>query len=320
MLWLPLCQIKSLGDNMNVKTEERLNTMSSQLVLGADEGEKLFRIIFESNTDAVLVSDSEGIVRLTNCKAEQLFNLPAEKIIGHKMQFLCDSNGSREVNISRSGKDAGIAEVRSIEVKLSDGRPLHISTFRDITELVRLREEMRALTFVDDLVDLCNRRGFFLLAHQQLKLANRTKKGLCLLLITVDNYKQVNEKYGQQAGNRLLVQFAEILKDTFRTSDIIARISENMFAVLAVEAQVCSTDAMATHLLDKLEIYNAKVGSDSDRLLASMGTAYHYSESPAPSIDGLLQHAELQLYRQKRGKRQSALLWYLEQDNGSTTS
>jgi diguanylate cyclase (GGDEF)-like protein len=296
---------------MNTKTGELPERISSQLSLDIEERERLFHSIFEFSADAILVSDSDGIIRLVNRNAEHLLNLPSEQILGGKMQLPITSNQSKEISVLRPGKDTGIVEIHTAEIELNN-RILHVSMLHDITEIVRLREELRALTFVDDLVDLCNRRGFFILAQQQLKLANRTKKGLYLFLINVDNFKQVNETHGQQAAGILIVQAAQILKDTFRKSDIIARVSEETFAVLAIEAQSGSTDVIGKHLQANLEKYNATV-SPEHALLASMGTAYYDPEHPC-SIDTLFGYADMLLYRQKSGIRKSALLWYLEQD------
>ena len=298
---------------MNVKTEERHTKLSGQLTLETEKKERLFRLIFESNPDAILISDKEGFVRLVNHKAAQVLNLPEENIIGRKMHLFCNVNGSREITITRPGKDTGIAEIRSAEINIGDNQPLHVANLRDITELVRMREELRALAFVDELVGLCNRRGFMVLAEQQVKLANRTQRGLYLLLISVDNYKHVSNTQGEQAGNKLLIQFAKILKDTFRNTDIIARVGEDTFAILAIEAEAGSSEIMAHRLIHKLETYNAKAGANGSTLLASMGTAYHQPKYPG-SLEALLQQADLQICGYQSGKRKSALLWYMGQD------
>jgi diguanylate cyclase (GGDEF)-like protein len=299
---------------MEVKIAEHQKKKSYQPLLETNEKEELCRLIFECSADAIIVSDRQGTIRLLNHNVERFFDLPADQILGRRFLLSSNSGETKEVTTSRPGKDTSITEIRSTEIK-QHGETLYASTFRDITELVRLREELRALVLVDDLVNLCNRRGFFMLAEQQLRLANRTKKGLYLILISLDNYKSANGTSDQEAGNRLLVQTAAILKDTFRKSDIIARISEDIFAIMATEAQPNSADIMARRLLDNLEKYNAKV-SPTDKLLASMGVACYDPENHC-SLDELLSLADMQLYRQKRGERKSALLWYLAQTNGA---
>jgi diguanylate cyclase (GGDEF)-like protein/PAS domain S-box-containing protein len=297
-----------------VKLKEPSEVISDPVQITPNEMNELFQLVFKSNTDGILVSDTEGRIVLLNCNAEQFFNLSAEKILGRRLRLQNKINESNEVNILRPGKDPGIAEIRSIEVKV-ESRIYRISAFHDITELVRVREELRSLSLVDDLVNLCNGRGFFTLGQQQIKLSNRTGRGFYLFLANIDNYKKVTEKHGQQMGNRLIIQAAKILKDTFRTSDIVARISEETFAILAIEAEPESLDTMAKRLLSNLEIYNAAAGPDQS-VLASMGTA-HYNPAHPCSIDELMAFADMLLYGQKRGQQKSALLWYLEKENHS---
>jgi len=108
-----------------------------------------------------------------------------------------------------------------------------VVTFLDITERKRANEEIRMLAISDALTELYNRRGFITLAEQQIKRANRIKKALALFFIDIDGLKVVNDIRGHEEGDRLLINAANILKQTFRESDIIARIGGDEFAVLA---------------------------------------------------------------------------------------
>jgi diguanylate cyclase (GGDEF)-like protein len=302
---------------LNTKTEDRPVEDAVAECSESDEKEKLFRLIFDSNIDAIFVADEYGSVKLLNRKAEQFIGLPAEKILGRTLKFLRNPRASHEIRVSRKGEEAIIAELRSLKAKMPDSQLLYISTLRDITELVRLREEMSGLNFMDDLVGLCNRRGFFVLAQQQLKLAERTRQGVYLLLLRLDNYDHINTVNGEQAGKKLLVRFAAVLKNTFRASDIMARISDNVFAVIAIGAKPDSTDSMAGHLSKNLEFYNEKIVDDDSRLLASMGTAYYFPEQQC-SLDQLFGQADSQLYVNDIGNRKSALLWCLMREKACT--
>ncbi|MBI2495958.1 MAG: diguanylate cyclase, partial [Candidatus Omnitrophica bacterium] len=88
----------------------------------------------------------------------------------------------------------------------------------------RMQTILRSLSLVDELTHLYIRRGFLNLATQHLKLAQRTKRGLSLAFIDLDGLKQINDTLGHHEGDCALVETAEILKRTFRSSDIMARI------------------------------------------------------------------------------------------------
>ena len=89
----------------------------------------------------------------------------------------------------------------------------------------------------DELTGLYNRRGFFNVAEQQIRLAFRMKKELLLFFIDLDHFKKINDEYGHRAGDQALVDLTGILKATFRDSDILGRVGGDEFVVMAFEAQ-----------------------------------------------------------------------------------
>ena len=94
-------------------------------------------------------------------------------------------------------------------------------------------EALLALSLTDELTGLYNRRRFFVLTEQCLKVAVRTKKRSLLLFIDMDDLKWINDHYGHNEGDQALIDLANILKKTFRESDIIARIGGDEFVVLS---------------------------------------------------------------------------------------
>ncbi len=118
---------------------------------------------------------------------------------GQLFRFRVYRDQPREIEIVRPGKDTRVAEMRTVKTQLPSGE-LFVSSLHDITELVRLREELRAVAFIDELTGLCNRQGFFTLAHQQLKIASRTRKWLFLLLAEQHVERDVETDDEQHTG------------------------------------------------------------------------------------------------------------------------
>lgn len=181
------------------------------------------------------------------------------------------------------------------EIEFFDG------AIEDITELHRAEQALRTLSLMDDLTGLDNRRGFLLLAEQQLKLADRTKKGLLLVFCGLDGLKSTNDNLGHAEGDQVLIATAQVLKSTFRESDIIGRIAGDEFAVLAVEASSAGPEALAARLQESVEAFNAK-GHRPWKLSLSVGIARYDPESPC-SLDALLSRADSLMYEHKRSKR-----------------
>lgn len=161
-------------------------------------------------------------------------------------------------------------------------------------------EELRALSLVDDLTGLNNRRGFLALAQQQIKLARRNKRELVLLFVDMDDFKQINDRHGHQQGDVALQRAAKVLRSTFRDSDIIARLGGDEFVVLAADT---GTSASIVHRLrQELAERNGKDGF-AYTLSFSIGAARFDPEDP-PTIEELLNTADAMLYEQKRQRRQ----------------
>ena len=162
----------------------------------------------------------------------------------------------------------------------------------------QMQEELRSLSLIDDLTGLNNRRGFLLLAQQQLKLAKRTTQPLLLLMADVDKLKAINDTWGHQEGSLALIDTARVLTGTFRESDIIARLGGDEFAVLAIKVTSDNTAAITTRLQEKLKALNAQ----ADRrytLSLSVGVAL-YEATQAASIKELMAQADASMYEQKR--------------------
>jgi diguanylate cyclase (GGDEF)-like protein len=164
----------------------------------------------------------------------------------------------------------------------------------------RREEDLLFLSLIDGLTGLYNRRRFFVLTEQYLKVAIRKKKKLLLLFIDLDDLKRINDCYGHNEGDRALIDLANILKKTFRESDIIARIGGDEFVVLAESADE-KGEKLITRLDESLKDYNAK-SSTGYILSINVGTAQFDPEHPI-LIDELLSKADASMYAQKLRKR-----------------
>jgi two-component system cell cycle response regulator len=178
---------------------------------------------------------------------------------------------------------------------------LLVRSIRYAIERHRAQMALRSLSLIDELTSLYNRRGFLNLAEHQLKLARRTKRGLLLIFADLDDLKQINDTFGHKEGDLALIESANILKQTFRSSDIIARVGGDEFVVLALETSEANVEAIYARLQSNLDAHNAE-GSRPYILSISTGTAYYTPES-SYTIDELLTRADKLMYEQKIHKK-----------------
>lgn len=176
-------------------------------------------------------------------------------------------------------------------------------------KLEQLTRELQELSIVDPLTELNNRRGFFYLAEQQLALARRQKKQVVLLYADLDDFKRINDTLGHQQGDLVLKETAEILRTTFRSSDIVARFARlggDEFVVLILEPSVTSPDALISRLDANVKEFNDR-GERPYRISLSIGAAVFSPDAPC-SIDELLSQADQMMYRDKNLKKSKGLI------------
>jgi diguanylate cyclase (GGDEF)-like protein len=168
-----------------------------------------------------------------------------------------------------------------------------------ITERYRMDEKLYTLSITDELTGLYNRRGFFALAEQQLKMSKRLKRDALLLSADMDNLKEINDTLGHKEGDLALIDTANILRESFRESDIIARIGGDEFVVLQIENIDVDSNMLTNRLQNNLEIHNT---SRNKKLSVSIGIIRCEPECPY-SIEELLIEADKLMYKQKRNKQ-----------------
>ena len=167
-------------------------------------------------------------------------------------------------------------------------------------------DNYRSLALVDPLTNLFNRRGFHILVGQQLKIADRQQKGMLLLYVDLDGLKQLNDRFGHQAGDTALTDAADILRGTFRKSDIIARIGGDEFVVLALETSWESTDILTFRLQETLRRHN-RITKQFHTLSFSVGFSYYDPKNPS-SIEELIEKADRYMYEEKQGRQMKQML------------
>jgi diguanylate cyclase (GGDEF)-like protein/PAS domain S-box-containing protein len=175
--------------------------------------------------------------------------------------------------------------------------PLYfISQIEDITERKAMEDELARLATMDELTGLLNRRGFLAVAEPLARMAERNQQGMALLYIDLDNLKRINDEHGHMAGDQALIALADLLRGTFRDSDVLARWGGDEFVVLLPDDRL-----RATVWLDRLR---ELAGRDPrfSQLSFSVGVAVYEWEQLA-SIDALIHQADAAMYKQKMSKR-----------------
>jgi diguanylate cyclase (GGDEF)-like protein len=159
------------------------------------------------------------------------------------------------------------------------------------------------MSVTDELTGLHNRRGFFTLAEQQLKLANRQNNKIYMLYADLDNLKSINDKHSHRDGDTALIETAGLLRNTFRNSDIVSRIGGDEFVVIPIGTTEDGAMIATSRLYENLAVLNEESKRDYT-LSISIGLSCYDPEQPS-SIDELLSKADKSMYEQKMKKKNS---------------
>lgn len=186
-------------------------------------------------------------------------------------------------------------------VRQEDGTPVHfIFQIQDITERKRFEAALQNLSLIDELTGLYNRRGFMAVTAQHLAAIRRNKKVPVILYADLDGLKKINDSLGHQAGDGAIIQTAEILKDTFRTSDIVARLGGDEFVVLAAIDKDESANSLTDRLQLRFELFNEQSNAPY-KLSISVGVMHFDVDDD--SIEEVTARADLNMYEDKRRKQ-----------------
>ncbi len=165
----------------------------------------------------------------------------------------------------------------------------------------RLTEQLRTMSAIDKLTGVYSRSRFETLTHQQLRVANRAGRKMLLLFVDLDNLKRINDCLGHKTGDQALIDAAGILKQTFRTPDVIGRMGGDEFAVLAIDSSDTDEDTLCMRLQHNVEAHNDREHR-SYELSLSVGITCYDPATPC-SLDKLVERADRLMYRQKMTHR-----------------
>jgi diguanylate cyclase (GGDEF)-like protein len=199
-----------------------------------------------------------------------------------------------------------------VDLRVADGRIIRsqcavlpgggrMLTYADVTDLVRNAEELERLATIDGLTGICNRRHFMVLAEAEWSRFQRYHRPLSLLLVDIDHFKSINDRFGHDAGDRAIAHVADLCKDGKRGTDIVARVGGEEFVVLLPEADLAQAEQVAQRLHRKLADHPLVAGSGREAMTLSIGVSE--ATLSMSGIDALMKAADEALYLAKSSGR-----------------
>jgi diguanylate cyclase (GGDEF)-like protein/PAS domain S-box-containing protein len=285
-----------------------------------EEDLRIAAATFESH-ESLLVTDANAVILRVNHAFTELFGYSAEEAVGQTprilksdrhepafyaalwQQLLSVGKWQGEIWNRRKNGDVFPEWLVISAVHNDEGLVTHyVATHVDITLRKAAEEEIRNLAFFDPLTGLPNRRLLQDRLHQAIVKAKRDKHHLALLFIDLDKFKPINDDYGHQAGDELLLAVARRLRACVRESDTVARVGGDEFVVLLPGLELPEdASAVARKIHDALIEPFSLSGGQSVNISSSTGIAT-YPEHGSDETQ-LMQHADAAMYQAKAGGR-----------------
>jgi diguanylate cyclase (GGDEF)-like protein len=174
----------------------------------------------------------------------------------------------------------------------------------DLAAIVEQELVLGQLAIDDELTGLHNRRGFELLARQSLAVCQRQETNALVVFADVDDLKRANDTDGHAAGDRLLRDFGQVLRESLREADVIARIGGDEFAAF-LSGYSAVPQLIVDRIMAAVDAHNAGLGSADLPLSVSVGSAAMGGSREMLDLDLLLQQADQAMYHVKRERRAS---------------
>jgi diguanylate cyclase (GGDEF)-like protein/PAS domain S-box-containing protein len=282
--------------------------------------EERFRTLFEAAPIGMSLTNLAGTKIAVNPALAQILGRPAESLVGlpidehihpddraaslaafARLVFGEQISYRAEERVLDARGEPLWVQLDATLLRDGDGAPAAVlRQLQDISERRRHEEQLHHLAHHDALTGLLNRRGFAVELDRHASHVERYGADGALLLFDLDNFKDVNDRFGHKAGDDLIAAVAGIMRGRLRTTDVLARLGGDEFAVLIPRGGLQAAQVVADALLAELRNGRLVPEAVDITVTASLGIATF--QGPAGAGD-ILVEADLAMYEAKRSGR-----------------
>jgi len=290
---------------------------------------EFYKILLDSLFDAVYTVDRSGRVTYWNQSCVRLTGYLSEEVIGYDLRdscFIQDENSRKEDQ--HRGVDivleTGMPGTWKGYIRRKNGQRIpvesHLSAIRDeggnITGVVEVLRDISALQSLetahrqllqmsrkDQLTGLYNRAAIGELLKAEIERSRRYQQPMSVVMVDIDHFKRINDRYGHDAGDKVLSKVAAVLGHNLRKPDVVGRWGGEEFLLLAPGSDASAAEKLSERLRQQLkEIPESEIAAP---ITACFGVAELETEQ---SLDDMLYVADMALYEAKRSGRDRVVI------------
>jgi len=288
--------------------------------------ERIFRSLVENTNDVIMVLDAAPLEKggpfivYVNPAFERLMGYRAEEVMGQNPKILQGPDTDDEtryklrqamragrsirtqiLNYDKYGNQLWL-DINMVPLFDEDGELAYYAAIeRDLTEYKRLQSHLENMANTDSLTGLSNRQAFMHHADKEFSRARRFARPLSAVMIDVDHFKNINDRYGHAVGDVVLRQVSAICQDSLRGSDLLGRIGGEEFVLLLPDTPLSSAIFVAERMREQLE----KTPIEVDNLVVSITASFGVASVIDADINfnSILERADVAMYHAKHDGR-----------------
>ncbi len=271
--------------------------------------------VFFSLSDGIMVFDNQDRVAFINPAAEKILGRSNDDVVGKRITRFVDNDllpeqtekgASSEMTFPVMGEECTF-DLRVNRLAGAQGEPLGwLLVWRDITERKRLEDNLRYLAATDPLTGVYNRRHFMKIGTDEVARCRRYQKPMSLLMLDIDHFKMINDKYGHDVGDLVLQAVTSACRQTLRDIDTFGRIGGEEFAVIMPETDIQQAVTGAQRLRKAVMELKVQCFETRVNVTVSIGAACLTEQDQA--IELILKKADQALYQAKNSGRNRVCL------------
>ncbi len=268
----------------------------------------MFEVFFEHSPCGIIVTNNDYKVICANSKANHVMSI--NELIGASFLTLFSDTSNKMIKelVNRSNQHSMVSiDVQQIESErwidlsinnLSQEQGLIIWGVNDISSRKSKEKELEELAYYDELTGLYTRHHFFHLANTHIRQLQNNQNALSILMLDLDNFKNINDTYGHSAGDHVLQSFSSLVSQKLRKSDIFGRIGGEEFAIFLPETIQNEAVLTAIRICQSVEEFFSAY-----EVTVSIGIVT--IKSPDYTVKQLLACADSALYQVKKNGKNS---------------
>ncbi|MES2048721.1 MAG: diguanylate cyclase [Pseudomonadota bacterium] len=288
--------------------------------------EKNFRQLFENMQEVYYRTDANGIVQMVGPGVRNVLGFEPHEIEGKAAESFYPQAQDRDAIKKALKEDGKVSDFPGQMVK-KDGRIIDISinsralydntgafsgvegTYRDVTQRKIMERELQRLATTDPLTEIANRRSFLEQAEQIFKASQRYQTSFTMLMLDLDLFKVINDKYGHLGGDKVLTRFAHTVGLELRDSDLFGRLGGEEFCILLQQAHRDEALNVAERIRQRIQDLSFKdPAGDLFTLTVSIGVTHNLENDER--LANLLERADKALYQAKQTGR-NKVIWFV---------